>query len=200
MGKTDEAVEILRKGIEYKRDEIDFYTLLSSIYESKEDYVKAQEALDEGLTIEGEDIDLIYRLGTLLDRKENKDEAIAQMRRVLELDPDNADAMNYIGYTYAEQNVNLDEALILIQKAINIKPDNGYYIDSLGWVYYRQGQYDLALTSLEKAFSLIEGGDPTIAEHLGDVYMKMITLRCPLRCIRRHSALSIRTRMQSTKR
>ena len=61
----------------------------------------------------------------------------------------------------------------LIQKAIKIKPDNGYYIDSLGWVYFQQGNYDNAVNSLEKAFSLIPGGDPTVAEHLGDVYLKI---------------------------
>jgi tetratricopeptide (TPR) repeat protein len=173
MEKRDEAIEVLKNTIEYKSDETDLYALLSSIYESNEDYKRAQKVLEQGLAVESESVELIYRLGALLDRKENKEGSIAQMRRVLELDPDNADAMNYIGYTYAEQGINLDEALTLIQKAISSKPDNGYYIDSLGWVYFQQEKYDLALESLEKAFSLIEGGDPTIAEHLGDAHMKL---------------------------
>ncbi len=173
MGKTDESIDTIRKGIEYKRDEIDLYSLLASVYESEENYIKAREAINEGLEIDSNNIELIYRLGALLEREGKKEDAIAQMKKVLDLDPNHADALNYIGYTYAENGEHLDEALGLIQKAIKIKPDNGYYIDSLGWVYFQQGKYDNALASLEKAFSLVAGGDPTIAEHLGDVYLKL---------------------------
>ena len=147
MGKSDEAIDTLRHGIEYKRDEIDLYTLLASIYETRDDYPKAREALNEGLEIDNNNIELIYRLGALLDREGKKEESIAQMKRVLDLDPDHADALNYVGYTYAESGVHLDEALQMIQRALKIKPNNGYYIDSLGWVYFQQGNYDNALAS-----------------------------------------------------
>ena len=93
------------------------------------------------------------------------------MRRLLSIDENSADALNYIGYTYAEMGIKLGEAMELIQKALIIKPDSGYIIDSLGWVYFQKGLYDKALDSLEKAYSIIPN-DPTVAEHLGDVYFK----------------------------
>jgi tetratricopeptide (TPR) repeat protein len=173
MGKLDAAIDTIRQGIEYKRDEMDLYSLLASIYELNGDEIRARETIEEGLKVDSNNIALIFRLGTLMEKEGDREGLIVQMKKVLELDPDNADALNYIGYTYAESGDNLDEALKLIQRALEIKPDNGYYVDSLGWVYYRQGNYDNALDSLKKAFSLVSESDPTIAEHLGDVYLKI---------------------------
>jgi tetratricopeptide (TPR) repeat protein len=97
---------------------------------------------------------------------------IAQMRDLLRLKPDHADALNYLGYSYAERGVNLQEALALIQKAMTLKPDTGYITDSLGWVYYQMGEYDKAAVELEKANQLIPD-DSTISEHLADSYLKL---------------------------
>ena len=93
------------------------------------------------------------------------------MSSIIEINPNHADALNYIGYTYAEQGIRLDEAMSLIEKALSIKPDSGYIIDSLGWVYFQKGMYDEALKYLEQAASHVPN-DPTIMEHLGDVYFK----------------------------
>ena len=94
------------------------------------------------------------------------------MKTVISLDPKNANALNYLGYTYADLGQNLDEAERLIKEALKHKPDDGYITDSLGWVYYKKGLFNQALTFLEKAASL-EPEDPTILEHLGDVYLKV---------------------------
>jgi len=88
----------------------------------------------------------------------------------LEYDPQNAMAMNYIGYSYAESGINLDEAEKLIKNAIALEPDDGYITDSLGWVYFKKKDLDQALLYLEKAHSLIPD-DPIITEHLGDVFL-----------------------------
>ncbi|MBN2418880.1 MAG: tetratricopeptide repeat protein [Deltaproteobacteria bacterium] len=173
MGKPDEAIGTIRKAIEYKRDEMDLYSLLASIYESNDDFLNAREVIYEGLKVDENNIELLFRLGVILEKEGDIEGLINQMKKVLELDPENADALNYIGYTYAESGINLDEALDMIQRALKIKPDNGYYIDSLGWVYYQQGNYQNALDALKKAFSLVSEEDPTIAEHLGDVYFKI---------------------------
>ncbi len=173
LGKTNEAIDILRRGIEFKKDEMDLYTLLASMYESENDFTKAGEILKKGLALDEENIEIRYRMGVLLEKEGKREDSLVQMKKIIELDPNHADALNYIGYSYAERGTNLSDALEMIQKAIKIKPDNGYYIDSLGWVYYQQGNYDNALISLQKAFSLVPGGDPTIAEHLGDVYLKI---------------------------
>ena len=102
------------------------------------------------------------------------------MEVVINLEPENADALNYLGYTYADLGQNLDEAEHLIKQALKYKPDDGYIIDSLGWVYFKKGYYNKALNLLEKAVSLVPD-DPAILEHLGDAYMKVDNKRKALK-------------------
>jgi Tfp pilus assembly protein PilF len=94
------------------------------------------------------------------------------MQKVIALDPENANALNYLGYTYADMGTNLDEAESLIRKALKYKPDDGYITDSLGWVLYKKGLFQEALIYLEKAVKLT-ADDPIILEHLGDVYLQI---------------------------
>jgi tetratricopeptide (TPR) repeat protein len=98
------------------------------------------------------------------------------MKAVIDADPTHAQALNYLGYTYAELGTNLDEAESLIKRAIEQEPDDGYIIDSLGWVYYKKGFYKKAIEFLEDATRLVPD-DPTILEHLGDAYMKVDNLK-----------------------
>ncbi len=91
------------------------------------------------------------------------------MEKVLELQPNHAEALNYLGYTWADNNVNLEKALEYIQKSIALKPGNGYIRDSLGWVYFRLGQLDMAVQEILEALKL-EPNDPHIYEHLGEIY------------------------------
>ena len=169
--KHDEAVEVLERVIRTRKDKVAPYSMLASIYEGKNEFSKAKQVILEGLNHHEKSVELIFRLGVILDKSGEKDECLTQMRRILELNPDHADALNYIGYTYAEQGIKLDEAMDLIRKALKIKPESGYIIDSLGWVYYQKGLYDEALSSLLKAVTYTPD-DPTITEHLGDVYFK----------------------------
>ncbi len=93
------------------------------------------------------------------------------MRRVLSLDPGNADALNFIGYSYADRGIHLDEAEQMIVQALKIKPDSGYILDSMGWVHFRKSNYESALTYLKKALEFLPE-DPGVMEHLGDVYFE----------------------------
>lgn len=169
--KYDEAITVLQNALKIKKDAIELYLMLASVFETIEAYDKAMEVIDTGLKQDEKNTALIFRLGVVLDKSGDKEKAIGQMRKILDINPDHADAMNYIGYTFAEQGVKLNEAIDLIKKALEIKPNSGYIIDSLGWALYQKGQYDEALTSLKKAFSIIPN-DPTITEHLGDAYFK----------------------------
>lgn len=94
------------------------------------------------------------------------------MRNVIALDPKNANALNYLGYTYADLGQNLDEAEQLIIEALKYKANDGFITDSLGWVYYKKGEYAKALEYLNKAHELVPD-DPTIMEHVGDAYLKL---------------------------
>jgi tetratricopeptide (TPR) repeat protein len=91
------------------------------------------------------------------------------MEKAIELNPHNAAALNYLGYTWAENGIRLEEAEALIRRALELSPNDGFYVDSLGWVYYQRGQYQQAIEQLERALELA-GDDPTITEHLADAY------------------------------
>jgi pentatricopeptide repeat protein len=94
------------------------------------------------------------------------------MRELLRRNPEYADALNYLGYSFAERGIRLQEALQLIQKAMTLKPNMGYITDSLGWVYFKLGEYEKAAVELEKANQLTPD-DATIMEHLADSYAKL---------------------------
>jgi tetratricopeptide (TPR) repeat protein len=113
-----------------------------------------------------------FNLGVAYDEAKDKTRAIAEMRRAIELNPNNAAALNYLGYTYAEMGTQLDDAERLIRRALAIEPDDGFYVDSLGWVYFQRKDYETARQHLEHAVELA-GDDPTVTEHLGDVYERL---------------------------
>jgi tetratricopeptide (TPR) repeat protein len=171
QGKSDEAIEIVQRAIEGDPERLELYLLLASFYETRQDYDRAMATLEAGLSRVGEDGELLFRMGVILDKTGQKEESIAKMRKVIELEPNHADALNYIGYTFAEQGIKLDEAETLIKKALSLKPDSGYIVDSLGWVYYQKGFYAKALKTLQRAVTLTPN-DPAIMDHLGDAFFK----------------------------
>lgn len=113
-----------------------------------------------------------FLLGSAYERTGQRPRAVAEFRRVLEIDPDFHAALNYLGYTYAESGENLEEALKLVGRAVALEPDNGAYVDSLGWTYYQLGRHEQARGYLERAVRL-EPADATLQEHLGDVYVAL---------------------------
>jgi tetratricopeptide (TPR) repeat protein len=100
------------------------------------------------------------------------------------LSPDDAQALNYLGYTYAEMGTNLDEALEYLKKAVSLRPDDGFIIDSLGWVYFRMKRYNDAVHYLEKAHKLVDD-DATIMAHLAEAYYAKHEYRRALSVLKR---------------
>lgn len=172
QGKIDHAIALVQKAIVHTPDNIDYYLYLGSFYEELERFDEAVNALQIGLQKDDRNGRLHFRIGVIFDKMGQKDKSIAAMKNVLELSPNDAEALNYLGYTYADMGIHLDEAEILIRTALSIKPNDGYITDSLGWVYFKWGRYRQALEWLSKAVKLIPD-DPVILEHLGDVYLKM---------------------------
>ena len=117
-------------------------------------------------------VEPLYFRGICYEREKRGDEAVADFKRVLEIEPDNADALNYLGYTWVDRNENLTEAFEMIRKAVRLEPQSGAIVDSLGWAHYKLGQYEQARVQLEKAVSL-SPSSATIIDHLGDVYWKL---------------------------
>lgn len=150
------------------------------------DFDGAVAYLENLLEAAPEDDELLYNLGVVHAEGDREAEALSYMERALAENPDNADALNFIGYTWAENGQRLDEAEAYIVRAIELRPDNGYIVDSLGWVYYMRARplmesgneaagrkwLDRAVEELERAHELT-GGDPVISEHLGDTYLLM---------------------------
>jgi tetratricopeptide (TPR) repeat protein len=171
-GQIQKAITYIQGIIKENPDNPEFMLYLGSFYEEIEDFKAAEAALKQGLDIKPDHVKLHFRLGVVYDKWGKKEDSIRQMRLVIKLDPQNANALNYLGYTYADLGKNLDEAEKLIKEALQYKPEDGYIIDSLGWVYFKKGQYQEALIYLKKAVELVPE-DPIILEHLGDVYRKL---------------------------
>ena len=114
----------------------------------------------------------LYFRGICYERTKQWDKAEADFQRVLAIEPDNADALNYLGYTWVDRGENLTEAFEMIRKAVELEPNNGAITDSLGWAHYKLGQYEEAKIQLEKAVEL-SPSSATIIDHLGDVYWKL---------------------------
>ena len=110
--------------------------------------------------------------GAMLERQKNIQGAEAEFRKVLAIDPENAGALNYLGYMLVDHGLRVEEATEMIKKALDADPDNGAYLDSLGWAYFQQGKLNEAETLLVRALDQI-GEDPTVHDHLADVYMKL---------------------------
>jgi Flp pilus assembly protein TadD len=124
-----------------------------------------------------------FRIAILYDKMGNKEATIDRLKRTIALAPDDAQALNYLGYTYAELGINLEEARQYLIKAITLKPDDGFILDSLGWVYYKMKRYDEAINHLERALELVDE-DMTIMGHLADAYYARRDLRKALNLYR----------------
>jgi len=129
----------------------------------------AVKAVRRGLETNPKDPSLLFALGEAYERAGQRELALEQMRAVLAVKADHAEALNFIGYSYAERGEHLDEAQTLVERALKIEPDNGYYLDSLGWVLFKRGDLQRAAKALERAEQIV-GPEATILEHLGDTY------------------------------
>ena len=128
---------------------------------------EAFRALSEAIDKNPDTADLLYDRAMVAEKIDKFDVLEADLRKVIELKPDHAQAYNALGYTFADRNKRLDEAYTLVQKAISLSPDDAFIQDSLGWVQFRSGRVDEALVTLKKAYQTRR--DPEIAAHVGEV-------------------------------
>ena len=119
-----------------------------------------------------QDNTIAFELGTVFDKQKKFADAEAALRQVLSRDPENAAALNYLGYMLAERGERLDESVGYLKKALQMEPENGSFLDSLGWAYYKSEQLDLAEDNLRKAADQLKGNS-VIQDHYGDVLFKL---------------------------
>lgn len=173
-GKVEEGAAVMRGMLGGDKDR-ETRLALAQLYERAKKFTEMGRELDaaEKLAQSNDEKETIYFMrGAMYERMKKFDLAEAEFRKVLQLNPDNAGALNYLGYMLADRAVRLDEAFQLIKKAVDQDPNNGAYLDSLGWVYFRQGKFSEAEGVLIKAIERVSG-DPTVHDHLGDVYLKL---------------------------
>jgi len=155
-------------------DDREVYITLAQMNTRLRRFGDAAQALDkaEALSTKTDDKEYVWFLrGSNFEREKRYPEAEEQFKKVLASDPEHASALNYLGYMLADQNMKLEEALGYIKRAVDLDPANGAYLDSLGWAYFRLGKYELAEDNLMKASQKINT-DPTVHDHLGDLYQK----------------------------
>lgn len=171
--KPDAAIEVLeRLSQDYPSLPL-VYSSLGDLYRQQENYAAAVLSYDKAIefTEEGSPAEwfLLYARGISHERLKDWDKAEADLRHALELNPEQPQVLNYLGYSLVERREKLDEALGMIERAVAARPDSGYIVDSLGWVLYRLGRYDEAVAHMEKAVELMPV-DPVVNDHLGDVF------------------------------
>ena len=170
LGQVSEAERILSRLLEAAS--LDDLTLVAEVYQSRQRYKDAVPVLQRALELNPGSTSLLFWLAAANERSGNRAEAEELLQRVLDLDPEFAPALNYLGYMWAEAGENLEEALALVQQAVELEPDNGAFVDSLGWAHFQLGQYEEARAFLERAAALV-GEDPVVLEHLGDLYVAL---------------------------
>jgi len=174
MGHEEEGLRQVKALLNGTADDREVYVNLANMYNRMKRWADADAALDkaDALASKPEDKENIQFLrAAALERQKKYEQSEELFRKILAKSPDNAAVLNYLGYMLADHSMKLEEALGMIKKAVDLEPANGAYLDSLGWAYFKLGKYDLAEDNLGKA-SQHMGADPTVQEHLGDLYQK----------------------------
>jgi len=172
--QTDEAAKVLEADLKGNAGDRETYLNLAQVYERGRHFTEAEKAARkaESYSTDPHDNEIAWLLlGAIYERQKEFDKAEDEFKKALDVNPRNAQVLNYYGYMLADRGVRLEEALGLIQRAVLLEPHNGAYLDSLGWVYFKLNKPDEAENTLRKAVDR-EPHDPTIRSHLGDVYAK----------------------------
>ena len=177
-GEVDKSVADIRSMLKGGPEDREIYLRLGIIFTRAKRYDDALEGLakaEQLSTKPDEKAYVSFLRGDLYQRQKMFDQAEAEFKKVLATtsptDPQSAATLNYLGYMNADRGVKLEESLNYIKQALTLEPNNGAYLDSLGWAYFKLGKYEQAEENLTKAESHMST-DPTVQEHLGDLYQK----------------------------
>jgi tetratricopeptide (TPR) repeat protein len=176
LDRTDESKKLLDKVIADHPKDTEAIIELGNVERGHKDFADCAKtygkAIDSLQNPEKSNWVTFYFRGICYERSHQWPLAEADMKKALQLYPDQPLVLNYLGYSWVDQGVHLDEGMDMIRKAVEQRPDDGYIVDSLGWAYFRTGNYDEAVKNLERAVEL-KPEDPTINDHLGDAYWRV---------------------------
>lgn len=175
LGQTEEGAARIKRVVDASPQDIEAAIALGNLYRAHDRFAEASDAYTIGVDATTDTTQADWRIhyfrGVSYERTKRWPEAEADFKRALELNPDQPQVLNYLGYSWVDMGLNLEEALDMIRTAVDLRPNDGYIIDSLGWAYYRLGRYEDAVEQLERAVEL-RPDDPTINDHLGDAYWR----------------------------
>jgi tetratricopeptide (TPR) repeat protein len=177
VDRSEDAIKILKDVIAQEPKDIEAVMALGNIERGRKKFADCSTTYSRGIeampaAAEKNAWVTYYYRGICEERSKQWNKAEADMRKALELQPEQPHVLNYLGYSWIDQGVNLDEGMKMIKRAVEQRPDDGYIVDSLGWAYYRIGNFEDAVKHLERAIDL-KPEDPTINDHLGDAYWRV---------------------------
>jgi tetratricopeptide (TPR) repeat protein len=170
--RNKEANSLVWDAIQKRPDITSFYTLLGAYYEEDKQIEDAVAVLELGHRKFGREEAILYYLGFLYERAGKKAEAMKMMDQLLVQNPNNANALNFVGYTLLDEGKDLKKAEKYLGQAYKLKPDDAYVLDSFGWLQHKLGRHKDAMKHLEKAHSK-KSQEAIIVEHLADVYIAL---------------------------
>ncbi|MCA1586516.1 MAG: tetratricopeptide repeat protein, partial [Acidobacteria bacterium] len=167
-GKPKEGLKILEDALTGTPESRELVIALADLYADQKQFDQAVRVIETASSRLGDDEALTLQLASVFDDAGRLVDAEGQLRRLIDRDPLNATALNYLGYMLADRGQRLPEAVELIQRALKIDPDNPSYLDSLGWALFKQGKAAEAEEPLRKAADTLRDSS-VIQEHFGDV-------------------------------
>src|SRR6195952_2299371 len=175
--RSDEAIKILKDVTAQDPKDLEAIMALGNVERGRKKFADCTDTYTQGIDMlpaaneKGNWVYYYFR-GICEERSKQWSKAETDMRKALELQPEQPHVLNYLGYSWIDQGINLDEGMKMIKRAVDQRPDDGYIVDSLGWAYFRIGNYEEAVKNLERAIDL-KPEDPTINDHLGDAYWRI---------------------------
>jgi tetratricopeptide (TPR) repeat protein len=170
-GKVDQGLAILEEIARAQESEPAAHIALAQAYSEANRGAQAVKVLQEAQAKFPTETAITFELGTVLDRQKKHAESETVFRQLIEREPENAAALNYLGYMLAERGERLDESVGYLKRALAIDPENGSFLDSIGWAYFKDGQIDLALENLKRAADQLQSNS-VVQDHYGDALFK----------------------------
>ncbi len=169
--KQKKALFLLKRNLKHFKTTHSFlhYGILLSL---EREYKKSLKVIQKGLKEFPKDEELLFYMGNLHSQNGEFHQMVKTIEKVLELNPNHFQALNYLAYSLADKNLQIDRAFQMAKKALLLSPDNGYILDTVGWILYKKGEFREAKFYLEKAVKK-EPKEALILEHLGDVYVQL---------------------------
>jgi tetratricopeptide (TPR) repeat protein len=176
LNRNDQAIADLKALTVADPTDLEAWTALGDTYRSGEKFKEAADAYDHAIAllnpVSAKDWPIYFARAVSEEGAKNWNAAEVDLKKALQLAPNEPAVLNYLGYSYVDQNRNIEEALAMLEKAQSLKPTDGYIADSVGWAYFKLGRFADAAKTLESAVELIPG-DSTINGHLGDAYWRV---------------------------